>query len=312
MNQSLGEPVSRPNFQSVSIQTETTMDTTLAPLTQDDHLNTEDSLRNLPYSGDIGDNHCGSNDYNHLEFKHKILILSDQKGYNLNHLLNGLLKDSYCIQSILKPYAMFLNVIESIIELTKEFTLHDYVIITAGFNDFNDLNKNKFPPLFGEIKNLLKQLGHTNVVVLSVPYNMNSNTSSVNKLICKFNTKMYNFLNKLNLYVPGNFSFLDINSHSTPLKKNVICKLLSQLIYQKPISKNLIFINFVNDYSDMDSSHSKNIQSTGGGVEIESENVAGRGLGAGVMALDADIRETDPGLDLNLNFPSVDQPLQST
>lgn len=95
-----------------------------------------------------------------------ILILSDQFGFNLgSHIKNNL--KNINVQTFVKPNARLANVIVDVGPLTKDFTLDDFVIIVAGFNDFR---YRKYPS-FKEINDKIKFLGHTNVILVSVPYN---------------------------------------------------------------------------------------------------------------------------------------------
>lgn len=169
---------------------------------------------------------------------HKIMIIGDEYGHNLNVTLKQLLdKDMFKIETIIKPGASFSGVIENIASLAKTYTLTDYIIIVAGANDFEN---NKYPS-FKNINNKLKSCTHTNIIITTVPFIINR---KINKYINKFNNKLNDYLFRLNKYTQGNVNLLDINNNSgTISNKRVIAKQLAYLIKNsKNMNKVLIFV----------------------------------------------------------------------
>lgn len=171
----------------------------------------------------------------------RILILSDQLGYNLGSLIQNSSK-GLSVQSIIKPHANFANVILNLADLTQDFTLSDHVVILAGYNDLN----NKRYPLFRSINGMLKNLGHTNFLVLSVPYK--NSDPYVNYAISRFNDRLAGYVNRLNQYVEGHFCFLDCNLGGIPMKKKELSKSIVNILFSKPCTKNLLFVKVCDTY----------------------------------------------------------------
>ncbi|CAG9764511.1 unnamed protein product [Ceutorhynchus assimilis] len=126
-----------------------------------------------------------------------LLILGDQNGYGLGSLIQSS-NEELTVQSIIKPNAMFADVIEDMANLSKYFTLEDFVLVLAGYNDL----KNKKYSSFKSINSIFKKLGHTNLIVLSVPYKNNCDFT-VNRAIFRFNYKLCLYMNRLNQFVEG-------------------------------------------------------------------------------------------------------------
>ncbi|KAG5865101.1 hypothetical protein JTB14_004453 [Gonioctena quinquepunctata] len=82
----------------------------------------------------------------------KILILGDEWGHGLGKSISKFIGNEFSIETLIKPGAYFLYVIEDIINLSTNFGLNDYIIVFAGSNDFH---AKKFP-LFREINSKAK------------------------------------------------------------------------------------------------------------------------------------------------------------
>ncbi|KAG5867199.1 hypothetical protein JTB14_000992 [Gonioctena quinquepunctata] len=83
----------------------------------------------------------------------KILILCDEIGYGLRKSMSKSIGEEFTIETIIKPGAYFVNVIEDVVELSMNFGLNDYIIVIAGSNDFNS----KKYPSFREINSRIKE-----------------------------------------------------------------------------------------------------------------------------------------------------------
>ncbi|KAG5865198.1 hypothetical protein JTB14_020765 [Gonioctena quinquepunctata] len=94
----------------------------------------------------------------------KILILCNELGYGLGKSISKFIGNEFSIETLIKPGAYFVNVIEDIINLSTNFGLNDYIIVLAGSNDFH---AKKFP-LFREINSKAKCSSHTNIIFSSV------------------------------------------------------------------------------------------------------------------------------------------------
>lgn len=178
--------------------------------------------------------------------KKQILLLTDDIGRNIERQLTRQLGNSHEheIVSIIKPGALLHQVIHCVENLTKNFTLQDYVVIIAGSNDIN-IHKT---PSFRLICNKLKQCSHTNVLFTSVPYLVKNHLN--NRHIFKYNTKLNNFLSKFNTLVPGVTSYVEINKNSKKYNKALVALSIKEAIFdKKAVVKNLTFVNICDEIS---------------------------------------------------------------
>ncbi|KAK9674753.1 hypothetical protein QE152_g40882, partial [Popillia japonica] len=67
--------------------------------------------------------------------KSKILILGDSHVRSMSSILQKLTDNTFEILTITKSNALFQNVIENLSDLTKSFTMDDYVVLLAGANN---------------------------------------------------------------------------------------------------------------------------------------------------------------------------------
>ena len=171
----------------------------------------------------------------------RVLLLCDEYGYRLSKWL----RDRVNLQAIVKPGGFYKNILEDIINLTKGFTLNDFVVIMGGSNDFS-FNNNY--PLFRDINSKLKHCTHTNIIVTSVPFQQ---SYEINNHINNFNTKLKDYSLKLNKYGQGCISWCEFENYKD---KNNFKKLLQILLssvnncnglYKN--SKNLIFVPIVSN-----------------------------------------------------------------
>ncbi|KAG5861041.1 hypothetical protein JTB14_021677 [Gonioctena quinquepunctata] len=145
--------------------------------------------------GNIGNISTATSEVNHRELIPipKILILCDEIGYGLRKSMSKSIGEEFTIETIIKPGAYFVNVIEDVVELSMNFGLNDYIIVIAGSNDFNS----KKYPSFREINSRIKECSHTNIIFSSVPY---GKQVKLNDFIYKFNIKLNEYTYKLNHY----------------------------------------------------------------------------------------------------------------
>lgn len=138
----------------------------------------------------------------------RVLLVCEQMGRGLDvklrQELQASLKTSYNVQCIIKPFALFEDVVGNISVQTRDFGVDDYVIVFAGYNDFH-INRS---PNTTFILNKLKDCIHTNVIVLSVPicfknsnmcYNFNSVLSQLVFNFEKFSPNKVNFIESCNV-----------------------------------------------------------------------------------------------------------------
>ncbi|KAG5869961.1 hypothetical protein JTB14_004126 [Gonioctena quinquepunctata] len=150
----------------------------------------------------IGNISTATSEVNHREFIPipKIIILCDEIGYGLRKSMSKFIGEEFTIETIIKPGAYFVTVIEDVVELSMKFGLNDYIIVIAGSNDF----KSKKYPSFREINSRIKECSHMNIIFSSVPY---GKQVKLNDFIYKFNVKLNEYTYKLNHYAEGDISF---------------------------------------------------------------------------------------------------------
>lgn len=195
----------------------------------------------------------------------RILILSDQHGYSLGSLIQNSAK-GLCVQSVIKPNAIFANVILNIADLTRDFTLNDYVVVLAGYNDLRDGHY----PLFKNINRVLKNLGHTNLLVVSVP-SKHSDPKVINA-ISKFNSGLSRYINRLNQCVEGHFCFLECNLRGFPQRKKDLSKNIINILFSKPCNKNLVFVKVCDSYKNAPLSNYSDDLNTSAGSGAATDN----------------------------------------
>lgn len=177
--------------------------------------------------------------------KRKVLILCDQTGRHVGNLLRPHLSD-YQLQIIIKPNAFLIDVIKEIHNLTKDFTLNDYVIVMAGYNDFI---KYKYPSIRNIHENI-RSCTHTNIIFSSIHYSVNTN---LNDRIYDFNKKLNTYSIKINNFAEGNILYMEINTQNSlyPNKYKITNKIMIFLKvamnnYKKNYG-NLVFIKTTNN-----------------------------------------------------------------
>lgn len=174
----------------------------------------------------------------------RLLLLCDQMGYGLGKILRSKL-NGYLVQVIIKPYACYSGVVESVRQLTAEFTKDDTVVVLAGTNDF----RNGKYPSFKELNDSIKHCTHTNIMLVAVPFI--SGEARLNRYIHKFNVGLLGYTQKLDHFAEACVSFLDVNGGSAGLmlkKHEIVAKMVKMLKSGRNFAvKNLTFISTVSD-----------------------------------------------------------------
>lgn len=135
----------------------------------------------------------------------RILLLADSHGRGLAQNISDLLPpNSYSVQSIFKPNAVFNDVLVNSKDLTKSFDKEDFVFILAGSNDAIRSTKLSADNVTSTLNNLNK----TNVIVLSAPYWHGRDV--LNQFIYNINNKMYTAVNNAKQINPS-IKFIDVN-----------------------------------------------------------------------------------------------------
>lgn len=134
----------------------------------------------------------------------RLLFLGDSQGRSMGSILRDILGKLYLVESIFKPNALFEDVVRDITNLTMGFTKTDYVVVQAGTN--NVLRKRMISDEV--LKNLVRSLTHTNLILVSVPYWRKDSRLIHNHLVYTSNLRMYNTV----LSTGQSIYYIDIDS----------------------------------------------------------------------------------------------------
>lgn len=169
----------------------------------------------------------------------RILILCDQTGYNLNKALKRRL-NQFSIQSVVKPNALYRDIIENVVDLVSQFTLNDYVIIAGGYNDF----RNRVMPSLRGIHSLIKHCTHTNIIFTSTYY---LGIDPLNESIYEFNNALNNYVFYLNQYSEGTINIIDVNKFSIINRIGNIVREIVKVVSMRSssIGRNLRFVKLL-------------------------------------------------------------------
>lgn len=177
----------------------------------------------------------------------RILILCDEYGRHLDRSLK--LKDeSVLVETIIKPGALFRDVIEDIVALTKNYTLNDCVVIVAGSNDLRGGKSVSFR----DISDRVRYCTNTNIIFTSVPGTCCPRY--LKKSIDQFNDRLFNYANRLDSFAEGIVGWVGLHMRSRRVVKDVVAaEILMKIGASRSHTKNLIFVTASCDASDFDS-----------------------------------------------------------
>lgn len=176
----------------------------------------------------------------------RLMILSDEYGRYLDYFIKR--KDrTVQTETIIKPGASMGNVIADIVDLTKGYTLDDYVVIIAGSNDFR-LKKHIN---FREINSKIRFCTNTNIIFTSVPSIYFSQNQR--KLINEFNSKIADYACRLDRYAEGSIKWIDLCTKNGRIIKNIAANKISTAM-NSPVKnvKNIKFVNVNNERLSME------------------------------------------------------------
>lgn len=172
----------------------------------------------------------------------RLLLLCDETGYSFKNQLLRSVGNNFRMETIIKPNACFGEVIDSVVGLSHDYTLRDFIIILGGCNDL----KNGKYPSFKEINSRVKLCTHTNIIFLTLPYFKQERYLNTN--VHKFNLKLEEYSSRLNKYAEGKVALVDINNKKRLLKRGKV-ELINEIIAvinSKKQNSNLIFVNCIN------------------------------------------------------------------
>ena len=139
-----------------------------------------------------------------LKDKRRILFIGDDQCRGATDLLQDYDKVNFQIETLIKPNALFGDIVNNIKQMARDFNNKDFVVIFAGTYDVLRMNEVDV----GIIHNLKTDLKHTNVYITSVPtINIKPEYSNHVK---KFNNIMREVIDDINC---ENFTFFDIGKY---------------------------------------------------------------------------------------------------
>lgn len=151
--------------------------------------------------------------------KHQVKIFADQTGLEIRSMLQELLGNSFQVTSVVKPGAPMAEVISSCVQMCKELTKSDYLLILGGSNDSNPLYCQSF------LCYTLNQVKHTNVLVGKLYKNKYLNVKMLNnslKLTCS------NFTNTI--FLPLDLAHPNIEFNVKYINTKQACRLIHREI----------------------------------------------------------------------------------
>lgn len=188
-------------------------------------LNSTDNKKNTQQAETITVNNynpsCNTNE------THKIFILADDQGRNLQQTLQQLIGIKYSVSCVWKPGAKLCDVINTYENEIKSLTNKDYIIVLGGINDSNPT------ALLQILSNWLQVNKKVNIIISEVPRNEYLNERKLN-----YEVKFLCSLNKNTCYVDMNYS------RYTPHKR------YTSLYIGRMLLKEILHIEYKNRYND--------------------------------------------------------------
>ena len=134
----------------------------------------------------------------------RLLTFCDEKNKNIIHqTIKTFVANDFSCLTYRKPGAQYNQVTNDVSNLAKDFNLSDYILISAGTNDF--LNR-KYPS-FKHISNMVQSCPNANFIFAAVL--QFSYSKYLNNKMDKFNSALKNFVYKLDYFSEGFIHFVD-------------------------------------------------------------------------------------------------------
>ena len=144
---------------------------------------------------------------------HKMVLIGDSHIRGFASSLRSVLPSKVEIFSMIKPGSHTKALRTSITETINQLTQDDVIVLSSGTNDYDQDN---FKSTYGNIKECLLSVTHTNVLVLRIPFRYDlRNSREVNYNIAEVNKKIF----KLTKILP-NAKFLAPNNDGNLFTKH--------------------------------------------------------------------------------------------
>jgi hypothetical protein len=119
---------------------------------------------------------------------HKVIILGDSHAIGIANEIQCKLGKNFEILGIVKPGAKIKEIANSLDSTVRSYTKRDVCII---WGDARDVAKNEREQGLGQMKKVVSNMNHTNLVIITVPHRHDLHESScVNNAIKTFNRKL--------------------------------------------------------------------------------------------------------------------------
>lgn len=141
-----------------------------------------------------------------------VLVLSDDHGRYLNNLISSELDNNFSVQSVIKPGAPFVEVINNANRLAKDFGANDTVIIVAGANDI-EATSNSNSIINNAVAALTPLSNKTNLILTTIPDRHDK--PELNIRVKAFNSLLVSSVDKSNM----NKCMLAFNFETERLKR---------------------------------------------------------------------------------------------
>ncbi|KAG8251941.1 PC4 and SFRS1-interacting protein [Homalodisca vitripennis] len=118
-------------------------------------------------------------------FKNRLLILADSHGKNLGHLVEQ--RSSVNAFSCVRPGARFGGVVEDFMDLSKDLTKEDSVLIIAGTNNMEAIGTECF---LNEVQEFLTKSNNLNLILATLPMRHDQPNLNLDLKISKINREI--------------------------------------------------------------------------------------------------------------------------
>ena len=120
--------------------------------------------------------------------KHEVLLMGDSHMRGCAARMIASLDARFDVCGVVKPGSVSGILIEMVKGDVGKLTMNDFLIICSGTND---IDRNYSRNAFKNITNFTKNVNHTNIILISVPYRYDvMDYSRVNSTIKSFNSKL--------------------------------------------------------------------------------------------------------------------------
>lgn len=124
--------------------------------------------------------------------RHNVFIIGDSHARGIAVKLQHNLEKDYSVTGLVKPGADLSAILSSGVKDIKDFTKNDVVVLWGGTKD---VSRNETSNGQTQIRNFVRENGHTNILVMNLPDRQDLEVNScVNREIKVFNRKLCKYM----------------------------------------------------------------------------------------------------------------------